>query len=836
MWNQALLSLLSLFNSLPGQSFQEVSVNLPAGVSTISSGMEWNGVSIASKDESPLPKIWYQRNNKWVAWHNFEEADQSTNETLLELLFAGNLQKDLIIKSESPANITAHFFNTQIENESLVARFDPFDDDTYDDPRTGLARTQNGPKFVSRSEWGANESLRVWKPLRGIKKFFRSSVPESNLVARTFRPKIIQKNDKKGQKLTWPVEENTIIEKFVIHHTGEYIDEKRDPKELMRAIYYFHTISRGWGDIGYNYVIDAAGNIYEGRVGGPKTVGAHTAYHNLGSVGISLMGNFQTEKPTDAQMKVLTLLLADHAKRFRINPLGESYFLHQSSKNISGHRDVAKKGHGTACPGNNLHSMLPQLRTDVANLVPQLNKQKKQKTTRDFLTKSKAAPRFQKRVLRNTQKLKPLTIKNNLKKRILSRGESSHFEIKVQNGTAETWKRGEKFLVKDTPDGLKIDSFRLTETLPPGRTGVFRAKAAAISVPNGNYVLSLVPQIYKIQNYETEESFPFPIQISGDLKNLTQKPKPSKLIRSAQASSFRTTAPKSKKTVSRSPQVNFGPEIKVKLSYFDQNYVELKANKQLTLSDLKQKSITFKASEIIKIRPLGQNKNFEISSASLDENLVFQNPQFKTEGIITLLNYDRKLGRIKYNQFRNQINVISGNGKSFSLVNQLPMELYLRGLSEEPKTEPEEKKHAIFILARSYALVYSGTKRKFGTPLYDLEDSPATSQYYLGYEWEKYHQDQITLLEKTKGKVITINQMPVIGPYFTQSSGHSSDKWSKQYPWAKVQPLPYDKGLEQRGHGVGLSGNTSRALAKIGKSYDEILKYFFEGITVKEVY
>ena len=128
------------------------------------------------------------------------------------------------------------------------------------------------------------------------------------------------------------------------------------------------------------------------------------------------------------------------------------------------------------------------------------------------------------------------------------------------------------------------------------------------------------------------------------------------------------------------------------------------------------------------------------------------------------------------------------------------------------------------------------TKRKFKTALYDLEDSPKTSQLYLGYEWEKYHPDQKKLIKTTQGQVITYEKKPVIGPYFTQSSGWSSDAWQHQYPWTKAQELTYDKGLDQKGHGIGLSGNTARMLAKEGKSYKEIINYFFEGIKIEKKY
>jgi peptidoglycan hydrolase-like amidase len=107
---------------------------------------------------------------------------------------------------------------------------------------------------------------------------------------------------------------------------------------------------------------------------------------------------------------------------------------------------------------------------------------------------------------------------------------------------------------------------------------------------------------------------------------------------------------------------------------------------------------------------------------------------------------------------------------------------------------------------------------------------------YLGYDWEAYHHEQKVLIAETKGRVLTYNGKPVIGPYFTQSAGESSSKWVSQYPWTKGRKLPYDEGLEPKGHGVGLSGNSAHKLADAGKNYVEILNYFYQNTDVGTAY
>ncbi len=835
MIKEFIFTVAAVLNANSGQNIEEKILEIPAGVSEVSADIEWNAMSMFSPDGEALPKIWYAKNGAWTPWHNFEENETNQPDSL-DLLFAGNIRKSIIIKSEETVHVVAHFYNTKIPGESLLARFDPFDDDSYDDPKTGLAKPVSGPRYISRKEWGADESLRNWTFRRGIKQFFRSSVPEAKQVAKSLRPKIVERKNSDGKKLSWPIEENPKIKKFIIHHTGEYIDETRDPMELMRAIYYFHTITRGWGDIGYNYVIDKKGNIYEGRYGGPTTVGAHTAYHNVASMGVSLMGNFETEKPTEKQLKVLELTLADHAVRYGVNPTGKSLFLGTMSQNISGHRDVARKGHATACPGKNLHELLPEIRKKVSYFSNEMKQKGKTLTTRDFLSKSKFAPKFERTVVAEEKVLPPITISKLLSKKILQRGDKTTMDIMLKNSSDETWLKGQKLIIQNIPEGIKMTPFRATKKIYPNSSGVFRAKIWVQTTPNGNYNLSLVPQIEMPEGYVGKDIvFDYPIQISGTNMKIAGSFKKSfgTALKNSKASVFSGSSRNQSKSITKNINNDFGKDVKIKLAFFDKNYAVIQSENKISLHAKKGFIIDIPTNQEIKIIPTGKNKSFQVNIGKKVFNLI--KPEFRTtDGLIKIKNYDRGLGSIAYNKFRQQLNFHATTGENFYIVNQLPIEKYLWGLAEEPKTEPLQKKHAIYVLARSYAYVYSGAKRKFKTSLYDLEDDPRSSQYYLGYDWEYYHAEQKKYIAQTKGKVITYDDKAVIGPYFTQSSGESSSLWHKQYPWTRSQKLPYDEGLEAKGHGVGLSGNTARVLAEKNWNYEKILDYFYDGIKVQK--
>ena len=115
------------------------------------------------------------------------------------------------------------------------------------------------PPIISREAWGANESYRY---------------------------------DNEG--LLWPLEYRT-VEHVIIHHTET--PNFQDPLVAIRSVYYYHAVTRGWGDIGYNYLVDFMGNVYEGRSGGGNAVGGHAYEYAYGSSGIGTMGRFRTRTP-----------------------------------------------------------------------------------------------------------------------------------------------------------------------------------------------------------------------------------------------------------------------------------------------------------------------------------------------------------------------------------------------------------------------------------------------------------------------------------------------------------------------------------------------------------
>jgi hypothetical protein len=154
----------------------------------------------------------------------------------------------------------------------------------------------------------------------------------------------------------------------------------------VRSIYYYHAVTQAWGDIGYNFLVDEAGRIYEGRhtinyasgssptgedSSGRGVTAAHAYGFNSGTVGVALLGTLTNQGPTPAARRALEQILAWKADAHGIDPQGASLYTNpvnatqKTFANISGHRDVD----ATECPGGVLYSALPSIRSNVATML-----------------------------------------------------------------------------------------------------------------------------------------------------------------------------------------------------------------------------------------------------------------------------------------------------------------------------------------------------------------------------------------------------------------------------------------------------------------------------------
>ncbi|QIK75594.1 FG-GAP-like repeat-containing protein [Nocardioides piscis] len=191
------------------------------------------------------------------------------------------------------------------------------------------ARAAAMPTIFSRAQWGANEAMRDKSSLR-----YGS------------------------------------VNGGFVHHTVNANDytEAQVPG-IMRSIYAYHVKSRGWSDIGYNFLVDRFGRIWEGRYGGvdKNVVGAHTLGYNEYSFAMSAIGNFEVVAAPDVMLRAYGALFAWKLGINGVSPSSMSQKIGRSTfPAISGHRDAGS----TACPGKFLYAKIGTIRSYAGSAAP----------------------------------------------------------------------------------------------------------------------------------------------------------------------------------------------------------------------------------------------------------------------------------------------------------------------------------------------------------------------------------------------------------------------------------------------------------------------------------
>ena len=205
------------------------------------------------------------------------------------------------------------------------------------------ANAAGAPAIYSRAQWGADESIR-----RGAPSF------------------------------------SSTIKAAVVHHTANANGyTSGEVPEILRSIYAYHVLSRGWSDIGYNVVVDSFGRAWEGRYSGSRgvgspVIGAHTSGFNSYTFGVSMLGDFTSTAPSTAMTATMADLIAWKFRGYGVNPIGtvdltsgggdtnryaEGRVVRKPT--IFGHRDVGL----TMCPGNAGYAALSTIRSGVVARV-----------------------------------------------------------------------------------------------------------------------------------------------------------------------------------------------------------------------------------------------------------------------------------------------------------------------------------------------------------------------------------------------------------------------------------------------------------------------------------
>ncbi|MFJ6084003.1 peptidoglycan recognition protein [Streptomyces sp. NPDC092369] len=185
-----------------------------------------------------------------------------------------------------------------------------------------------------------------------------------------------------------PSEYNPDVKAVFVHHTDGSNDYScADSAAIVRGIYEYHVKTNGWNDIGYNFLVDKCGTIFEGRKGGVDlpVLGAHTYGWNRESTGIAVLGNYTTAEASGAVLTSVARIAAWKLGQYGADPAGTVQLTAGATQpnyagtkftagtaysfnRISAHRD----GYLTECPGGALYAQLPAIRTQAAGPVQDL--------------------------------------------------------------------------------------------------------------------------------------------------------------------------------------------------------------------------------------------------------------------------------------------------------------------------------------------------------------------------------------------------------------------------------------------------------------------------------
>lgn len=215
-----------------------------------------------------------------------------------------------------------------------------------------------------------NGHIRVFKiadfdlkkiPNLNLQNFFRSDSCHCNL------PQYVSRTQwgipfNLTEDIYVPPASYTDVTHLIIHHSAG-ANTSSNWANVVAAIFDYHVNTSGWQDIGYNWLIDPNGVLYEGRGGGDNVKGAHMCGHNENTMGVCMLGTYTSTLPTKKAMAKLAELLAWKSCQKNIAPLGQDSIASYSGfmMNISGHRDGCTPNY-TECPGDQLYSYMDSIR------------------------------------------------------------------------------------------------------------------------------------------------------------------------------------------------------------------------------------------------------------------------------------------------------------------------------------------------------------------------------------------------------------------------------------------------------------------------------------------
>jgi len=700
-----------------------------------------------------------------------------------------------------------------------------------------------GVEIISRSQRKADENIRVYKPTTtptkpstGGWEPWTPSGPSNYQIASshlvTNYPtdvkidyKVTKEND---QRLTRPYQYRKDKKAIVIHHTAsdpERIKQDGIVKHLQN-IYKFHTKDRKRGDIGYNFLIDSYGNIYEWRAGGEWVIGAHTRRNNPNTIGISLIGNYEIQEPSEKQLDSLIKLSASLADKYNINPdrtitvheaSNEKPFLkHHTKESILWHKDASN----TSCPGENVYKKLPYIRQEVKKhmLLYSLGwpVADVQEIKNIFLTTDDLAQvtlPFKGKTIKKCELHQDQSWQIDLcEKTPVEQSPIASASLSIKQNRSPTY--GEKTIV--ITDGewkkhvyyLRIMRDKDIESLQQNRKG----KENRENKENeSNKIQQDKPQVTKrkkkqseINTKTIEQLTNFPVKVLLD--EVSQLPQ-------------------------RKLQCQESCQITLTTQEANQKDKETEINKKQTTTG-KNIEIRYHDNEILHITV---DKSKSYFSNNIDITDQTQNP-------ISITNYERKsYAGIPRNSFRQTL-LFKREKNGFTLwaegemtiINKLSLEEYMKGIVETNDQEPYEKIKTMAMISKNYMIHYLHPNNRHPNietwAQYNAIDDPDQFQKYVGAGLEKTLKKRPIALEETEKSYIMYKGKIAFTPYFSCSKGYTKNaetkRWWTDTPYLQNR-IDFSACQNFEGHGVGLAGKGASYLASRGVSSERILQHYY---------
>ncbi len=566
--------------------------------------------------------------------------------------------------------------------------------------------------------------------------------------------------------------------KIIIHHTAVDYGANRtinDVKKELQHIYKYHTINRDFGDIGYNFLIDQMWNIYEWRAGGQWAVWMHASNNNVSSIWIALMWNFQNDTPTIEQMKSLVNLTTAVAKYYHIDPLGYTYTFSTNTEKEP--YVVATKNPNIMWHKNVKNTACPG--TNLYNLLPKIRNEVLRRMKKWIIGDADLPADF----LSSLKSSSKLSQSNN--------SQWTKKENNSKNGVNSNITNISK--ISDFPNRL--------EQLKVKNPKIFQ-NAAQAARNNYKWNINKASQnISKISKKYTINDIKYLVNqdISVLLYELTTKYDSFEIVCDG-------------KCIFNIDGVAYKWD-QATLTFLS-NKIQVNSDRILSTNKV---SVTSSMNDwTVKISNYNRKSYAWIPWNSFKWSLIFEKWEYP------LLNWKKV--------------------SDFIVVNTLPFNEYMKWIVETNDTETLEKNKVMAMISKNYALFYMNNENNHpsisANSNYTAIDDPDFFQKYVWAWLEKTLTKRYQALTATKNQIVMYdNYLPIL-PYFNCSPGFTLSAEEKWW-W---DDTPYLKSVydfkacdDFAWHWVGLAGQWAERFAQQWMTYDQILKYYYDGIEIVNV-